>query len=176
MTLELIRLTQPLLDGQCLDLLASVTVKCIAETYQSIIPAEVLATETIELRKYSWAKLLANANNYCLIAKIDNELVGFLASGLDANLDGGFDSHIYSLYVLNAHKRKGIGKLLLRAALAHFQALGSQFTTIGVLAKNRQAIDFYCSQSAVLTKKTQYNWADIKLEQLIYSFDIRGTR
>ena len=72
------------------------------------------------------------------------EVVGFAHGGPAAGDEPDFQGELYSLYLLPAARRRGAGRELLTAVLAHLAADGSSLLA-RVLAENQPVRRFYAA-------------------------------
>lgn len=123
---------------------ASVHHRAWGESYRGIVPDDVLdARAPVEKRALSWAGYLErNAGFVAVACTAQGDVAGFLSCG-EAELHTGADSEIQAIYVLDAHKRRGIGRRLLRAGLDHLRDEGRQMVGLWVLDANAAACRFY---------------------------------
>lgn len=90
-------------------------------------PEQVAAWAPDEIDEQGWAANLAG--RYCLVAVMDDRIVGF------GDLDG--DDHLDYLYVHADHQRCGVGRLLLAALEAEAAQRGAHrvFTEASITAR-----------------------------------------
>lgn len=79
---------------------------------------------------------------FILIAKIDNEIVGFTSIWLD-------DNFLHHLYIKNHFQRRGIGTMLLNLTTKKIDSN----ITLKCLKKNEMAINFYLKNGWKLKSK-----------------------
>ena len=83
-----------------------------------------------------------------LMADLDGKVVGYACIWARVPSDEPDDdprdyAYLGDLLVRNAHRRKGVGRLLLQAAEAYARSAGVHVLRVGVLARNRSARSFY---------------------------------
>jgi GNAT superfamily N-acetyltransferase len=84
---------------------------------------------------------------YCLVAEDDGDLVGFVNGRVDVG-DGllpGAVGEIETCYVVPDARRKGVGRALVDAAIAHCRAAGAGLLRLQVCADDRAAHAFWRS-------------------------------
>ncbi len=151
---------------------ASLHVQCWREAYSAILPTELLATFSTEMRLPMWQAALVNPHRFIMGAYVDAEPVGFVISGPSEEkhiVDQ--DGHLWALYIAASQHRQGIGRALTFAAMQHWLAQGGKTMTIGVLAENMPARAFYESLGAKLLKYSTYNWSGFDLPDCLYILD-----
>jgi ribosomal-protein-alanine N-acetyltransferase len=84
---------------------------------------------------------LALSSAECLLAVEENDVVGFILSELDGPL-----AHIITLDVAEAHRRSGVGSLLLNAAEKSLAAQGARTVLLETAVNNDAAIAFWQSR------------------------------
>ncbi len=92
------------------------------------------------------AKELANPNSHFYFVKQENETVAYMKINVEQaqtepNHHEGLE--IERIYVLNAHKGQGIGKLMIDKAIDLGKALKKKYVWLGVWKENPKAISFY---------------------------------
>ena len=124
--------------------IASVHHRAWGESYRGIVPDDVLdARAPVEKRTLIWARYLErNAGFVAVACTTEGEVAGFLSCGV-AEPHTGADCEVQAIYVLDAHKRRGIGRKLLRAGLDHLRNQAGQTVGLWVLDANEAACRFY---------------------------------
>lgn len=73
-----------------------------------------------------------------LVAREEGRVIGSIVAGYD-----GYRGHINRVAVLESHRRKGVGALLVRAAEARLSALGCTKINLQIRAANHAVASFY---------------------------------
>jgi [ribosomal protein S18]-alanine N-acetyltransferase len=81
---------------------------------------------------------LALASAACLLAVEDDDIAGFILSEVDGPL-----AHIITLDVAEAHRRRGVGSLLLNAAEKNLTAQGVRTVFLETAVDNHAAVNFW---------------------------------
>jgi [ribosomal protein S18]-alanine N-acetyltransferase len=81
---------------------------------------------------------LSLASAQCLLAVEDEDVAGFISSELDGPL-----AHIITLDVAAAHRRSGVGSLLLNAAEKTLSAQGVRTVFLETAVDNHAAVNFW---------------------------------
>ena len=81
---------------------------------------------------------LSLASAQCLLAVEDEDVAGFILSELDGPL-----AHIITLDVAAAHRRSGVGSLLLNAAEKTLSAQGVRTVFLETAVDNHAAVNFW---------------------------------
>ncbi|TXH13919.1 MAG: GNAT family N-acetyltransferase [Gammaproteobacteria bacterium] len=161
--------------------LGSLHVASWLETYNGIMPSEILADQSVEARTEMWCKVLHDPESFnCLsvyVAEYRDHLAGFGSCGRqrdDALADAGFSSEINAIYILRAHQNQGVGRRLMDAMSQSLSASGHASVSLWVLRENAAARKFYESLGGVVVgEKTDdrqgaplievaYGWQDLR--------------
>lgn len=140
------------------------------EAYAGIVPAVVLDSVDIDDRIARWRDYLAG-EGVTFLAEVDGEAAGFIRVGAAAEpVAEGADGHVFALYVLRRHHRKGIGRRLLGLAAAAWLKRGGRALSVGVLTENAPALAFYQGVGGRFVRPETYCWDGHELAQSIYVF------
>ena len=100
---------------------------------------EILVSAFDDFWNYSTLKEeLSNANSYYLVAKLDNEILGF--AGIKYVLN---DADIMNIVVKKSKRKSGIGSLLLKNIIELCKKLNVSTLFLEVNEKNLPAISLY---------------------------------
>ena len=100
---------------------------------------EILVSDFDDFWNYSILKdELSNANSYYLVAKLDNEILGF--AGIKYVLN---DADIMNIVVKKSKRKSGIGSLLLKNIIELCKKLNVSTLFLEVNEKNLPAISLY---------------------------------
>lgn len=142
------------------------------ESYAGIVPAEVLANVDEADRADKWRGYIELPGFLTFLAEVDGEPAGFIHAGpLAKPLVEEADGHIYTLYILVAYHRRGIGRRLLGLAANQWLEQGGRALSVGVLTQNRKARAFYAAMGARFVRNDLYHWDGHALDETIYLFD-----
>lgn len=112
--------------------------------YKNLIPADHLATFTVEKRLAFWREAIDFSDPQILVASEDDQLIGFV--GFDRSRDAGSKSttgEIWAMYVAPEHWGKGMGLALWDGAREGLKEEGCTQVTLWVLLHNERALHFY---------------------------------
>jgi GNAT superfamily N-acetyltransferase len=160
--------------------IAQVNVTTWRTQYRGIVPDDVLDGLDAEARGARMAADLANPERRSRAAVAVDEalpeqpVVGYAWYGPERADDALYTGEIYALYVLDSHQRRGIGRELVRFAVARLVEAGHGALLIWVLNDN-PARAFYAALggqpvreqplqigSAALLE-TAYAWTDMRI-------------
>ena len=151
---------------------ATMHVQCWREAYKDIVPAELLKTFDVSQRLARWQINLENFDRIVIGAFDGDVPVGFVMGGTPRDeLFEGSDGQIEGLYVSASHYRLGIGRKLLIAIAGEWLKRDGRSLTLGVLAENKRARQFYEAMGGRLVKETVYNWSGYELPDCLYVFE-----
>ena len=109
------------------------------------------------------------------VALIHEQVVGWAACGRNRESDSPYASELYTIYLLPAHWRRGIGRLLMKAAVQSLIEHGMGSMILWVLAENWPARHFYetlggqyVSERGIeiggaCLREVSYGWDDLNL-------------
>ena len=124
--------------------IAQVHVLSWQHAYASLLPAEFLATLSVEKRAAMWRESLSAGNPQLLVAEEAGTVDGFIAFGLSRDQDATPASReVWALYLNPSSWSKGVGRALWLAALERMLAQGTKTITLWVIEGNARAIKFY---------------------------------
>lgn len=108
------------------------------EAYAGIVSDEWIAAVSDDERIARWhVHLAAPTRGRRWVALVDDEIVGFAASGPSRDAEPVRDLELWSVYLLEAHARQGIGSALVEASI------GRAAASVWVVTGNVRAQAFY---------------------------------
>jgi ribosomal protein S18 acetylase RimI-like enzyme len=115
------------------------------EAYRTLFPAGALARIEARDRIERWHEHLTRGTSVTLLAVAGGELVGFVDFGMcrDEDVAPGTVGEVMAIYVHPAAWGRGVGSLLMRAALDQLRSDGFAEVVLWVIEGNRRAIEFY---------------------------------
>ena len=119
------------------DGIARVHVQAWHESYAGLVPPEAFEQHSIELRLTQWRTTLADRTRSTLVYENEGAVAGFITGGPIKWTGLPTDSEVASFYLLDAIKRRGIGRALFTAFMALLSERG--FTSCGLLTLNSNA-------------------------------------
>ena len=152
------------------DDLARVHIAAWRETYAGLLPDGYLAAMNTKVHARRWRVQLtrARAGEVVLAAEGAGGLVGYCAGAV-----GGGEAEIFTLYLLRAVQRTGLGRRLLEAAARGLAGQGATSLRLWVLNANHPARGFYERHGGRVAgerpvrgwgghlMETAYRWEDI---------------
>jgi ribosomal protein S18 acetylase RimI-like enzyme len=159
--------------------IASVHVVSWQESYRGIIPNIHLDSLDVAQRTDNWKARLdpKNEGHYVFVAILEGQLCGFVGGGAARSAAQelqDFDGEIYAIYVLQAAKGKGIGRLLMRKMAETLQANEFKKAMLWVLADNPTR-GFYEHLGGQEIKRKIVPIAGVELPEIAYGWqDLRA--
>lgn len=144
-------------------------------TYAGIVPAEYLANLSYERRESRWYETIT-ANepaSSIFVAEVGGNVVGFASGGPERDGDTIYLGELYTVYLLEEHQSRGLGRQLVSAVAQRLLADGFSSMLLWVLEDNHGARRFYESlEGELVGRKTvaiggrdlvevSYGWKDI---------------
>jgi ribosomal protein S18 acetylase RimI-like enzyme len=111
--------------------------------YEGIVPAQFLASLSIQERANMWRTVISEQHGTVLLAVAPYGGVGFISFGPSRDKDGKEKAEVYAIYVLPQFWHNGIGRELLDEAERRLEAQHFIAFTLWVLEKNAPARRFY---------------------------------
>jgi ribosomal protein S18 acetylase RimI-like enzyme len=125
------------------ETIAAIHVRTWQTVYEGIIPAQHLASLSIQERANLWRRVISEQHGSVLLALAPHGEVGFISFGPSRDNDGKEKAEIYAIYVLPEFWNQGIGRELLEAAERSVEDRKFIAVTLWVLEKNTLARRFY---------------------------------
>lgn len=126
--------------------IASIHVQSWQQTYADILPAEGLASLSIDQRTLQWAGWLQAETSpvHVLVAEHNGEVVGFSSWGASGGPDAPEDEvMLFSIYLRPDSMHHGYGSQLLTAIEVDMIASGASSAMLEVLVENAGTRAFY---------------------------------
>jgi len=124
--------------------IAKVHVASWQQAYREILPADYLASLSIEQRRTQWVDAIAAGINTIFVAEIDGEIVGFSCIGPCRDEGAQLtDYEILAIYVDPKYWTQGVGHELWLASRDAALTNGARHISLWVFSENVRAIRFY---------------------------------
>lgn len=149
--------------------IAKVHVDSWKTTYKGIIPDSYLASLSYAKRTALWKKNLTDNQSYIVIAENEKrEIIGFAtALGKQTTDKLEHEGHLTSIYLLDEHQGKGIGKQLLKEVFRYFIRLSIRTVYVAVLEENPTKY-FYEKYGAELAETVEIHIGGKALQEHIF--------
>jgi len=160
--------------------IARVHVDTWRSAYRNLIPDEILAGLSYELRARFWRGQLSNPDfhGYLYVAEHPQSgIVGFASGGPNRDAPNEFQGELYAIYILDRYQRRGVGRRLFQRAARWLWDKGFHSMIVWVLEANPSRA-FYESLGGALVAKRDisirgarltevgYGWRDLSLSNL----------
>ena len=156
--------------------IARVHVQAWRESYPELLPWAAIDARSIETRVNQWRSTLAETDRltFVYLTGLDGAICGFGSAG-DIRWTGlSTASEVSALYLLDAVKRRGIGRMLFRRLLAELAARGFASTGLWVLTQNEPARRFYEAMGGRAGETRIENHGEYVLDEVAYVWDDLG--
>ena len=125
------------------ETIATIHVRTWQSAYEGIMPAQYLASLSIQDRAHLWRRVVSEQRDTVLLALAPHREAGFISFGPSRDKDGKEKAEIYAIYVLSEFWNQGIGRELLEEAERRIKDSNFIALTLWVLEKNLLARRFY---------------------------------
>ena len=123
--------------------IARVHVQAWPESYEGLVPPEAFEHHSLQTRIAQWHATLADPDRSTLLYESDGAVGGFISGGSIKWTGLSTSSEVASLYLIDAFKRRGVGRALMSEFMSVLADRG--FTSCGLwtLSNNATARRFY---------------------------------
>jgi GNAT superfamily N-acetyltransferase len=157
--------------------IARIHVRAWRETYQHLLPAELLASLSESQRTDMWTRILGGKNadkGHVLGAWMDGELAGFVCGGRPRGAVENADSELQAIYVLQAAQKQHVGRELFLALTSRLVTDGCRRMFLWVL-KGNPAAGFYERMGGRPGPAQETNIGGRQYTELSYVFELDET-
>ena len=119
--------------------IARVHVDAWRETYNGILPTEVLEGLSYERREQHWHEVLSDPSSNTILYVLDRVgegIKGFVAVGPERDQVKGYDGELYAIYLLKEVQGQGHGRRLFERGIEALRQKGFQSMVLLVLKDN----------------------------------------
>lgn len=125
--------------------IAQVHVASWREAYRELLPADYLASLSVESRETGWRRDIESGPSRVVVARAeDGRIIGFANFGAcrDADAPAG-RGELWAIYLEPGHWSCGVGRALCARALHELATQGYVSVSLWVMVGNARAIRFY---------------------------------
>jgi ribosomal protein S18 acetylase RimI-like enzyme len=131
--------------------IATIHVRSWQAAYQGIVPAQFLASLSIDQREGMWRQRLEQGATGTWVTEEEGDVLGWISAGPSRDADAvSSTSEVWAIYVDPKHWRRGVGQRLWEEAEAQLRRSGFSDVTLWVLQDNAGALAFYRSNGCVV--------------------------
>jgi len=151
--------------------IANVHVSSWQAAYEKIVPASVLAAQSVEKQEVFWRDALSKNSSGIFVAVAPaNEIVGFVSFGPCRTHNAA--GEIYAIYARPDYFRTGIGRLLWDVARQHLKDAVFRKIIALVITNNHAARSFYehVGFTLVSNSASTFTWQGELLDDVCYEY------
>ena len=123
--------------------IARVHVQAWRESYPDLLPSSEIDARPLETRAAQWRNTLIELDRPTFVAGADGAVAGFVSGGTVMWSGLSTEGEVSALYLIDAIKRRGLGRALFNAMLGELAARGIRSAGLRVLTANAPARRFY---------------------------------
>ena len=155
------------------DGIACVHVQAWRESYRDLMPQAVLDGLSVERRAAQWRGTLGDPNSPAsvYVAVQDGAVCGFGSGGKVRWTGLATEAEISALYLLDAIKRRGVGRRLFRALIRRLGAQGFKSVGLWVLTEHAPARSFYEAMGGRPGERRIERRSELVLDEIAYLWD-----
>jgi len=153
--------------------IARVHVQAWRESYRDLMPQAALDGLSVERRAAQWRGTLGDPNSSACVyvAVQDGAVCGFGSGGKTRWTGLATDGEISALYLLDAIKRRGVGRRLFRALIRRLAAQGFRSAGLWVLTEHVPARRFYEAMGGRSGERRTERRGELVLDEIAYLWD-----
>jgi ribosomal protein S18 acetylase RimI-like enzyme len=152
--------------------IARVHVESWRTTYRGIVADSFLAGLSYQKHEERHRKYMAQPGAVYFVAEFPRGcIVGFLSGGPERSGDLRFPGELYAIYVLDQHRRHGIGSALVRQWATSLRQATLNSALVWVLADNKPAVDFYGRLGGKPLREQMIEIGGASLRELAYGWE-----
>jgi GNAT superfamily N-acetyltransferase len=159
------------------EAIGAVQVASWRSTYRGIVPADYLASMTVEDHSRRWTRLLSQPGNLELTFVVEEHggVVGFAMGGPEREGDRRYRGELYAIYLLEQTQGRGHGRALVDAVAEALLERGTGSMLVWVLRDNLEARRFYEHLGGVFLREHDLDFgAGFTLREVSYGWpDLR---
>jgi ribosomal protein S18 acetylase RimI-like enzyme len=149
--------------------IARVHVESWRSTYAGIVPAEFLASLSVDKREEMWGKMLADEDELMFLAEDETGVFGFACGGKLREALDSYDAELFAIYLLRQSQGKGAGRSLFQALTRSLRAAGYSGMVLWVL-KDNPAVKFYEQMGGKQIAKKPIEIGSAQLEEVAFGW------
>lgn len=156
--------------------MAQVHVFSWQSAYQGLLPAELLANQSIPKRTAQWQQWLSEPGSRQILVlekREDKTIWGFACGGPERTGNPEYTGEIYAIYLLPEAQGQGWGQQLFRRLQRDLIAAGFPRQLVWVLSQNQAACGFYAhlGGQVILERRVTIGEPPTEVEESAYGYD-----
>jgi ribosomal protein S18 acetylase RimI-like enzyme len=159
--------------------IARVHVQAWHESYRGLIPDAAIAALSVERSGRMWADILAQDQQTSVVLVVerasdhnhDHEIVAFGSAGTARGPALGATGEIMAIYLLDAVKRRGLGRSLLTQLLHALAARDHRSAGLWVLVDNYGTRRFYETLGGRMGATRESDDSHVQMREIAYVWD-----
>jgi L-amino acid N-acyltransferase YncA len=155
--------------------IAQIHVQSWQQAYKDLLPKDYLATLSIKERENMWRKTLQAGSPHLLVARVEDEIQGFIAFGSSRDRDAKQDcAEIWATYLAPSAWSKGFGKRMLLGIKDALRQQGFKTLSLWAILGNERAGKFYLNAgfSAEPESIQSFPMGGVELQEIRYVMHI----
>jgi ribosomal protein S18 acetylase RimI-like enzyme len=157
--------------------LAALHTLCWQQAYRDILPADYLASLTVEQRVEMWRANINHPDRFVRCAFVEGIMAGFVSSGPAREAARNHaDGEIYAINVLHHFYGAGVGQALFDASMDEWRGRHGKAIALLVFTKNLRARRFYERNGGVDVGGCETEVNGVKFVERVYRFEMSAGR
>jgi L-amino acid N-acyltransferase YncA len=153
------------------EAIARVHVKAWHESYRGLVPDDLIAALSVERNTRMWSSILGDAKSIVHVVENDDAIVGFACGGPAHSPELGTSGEVSAIYLLDAYKRRGLGRKLFTGLLAALATHGHHSAGLWVLTENHGTRRFYEALGGRAGAKRVASDRPVPMDEIAYVWD-----
>ena len=143
------------------------------DAYKGLLPDDFLANRNLSEKRIEYIEnQIKNKNDICLVAELDNKIIGYCIGGIPRQYADIFCYELRAFYVLPEHQKIGVGKAIFNK----FKEIvsGKPFY-LYTLSANSKAINFYIKNGGkIMPEYTQkLPHPDLEADEILLAYNLK---
>jgi len=156
------------------EAIARVHVQAWQESYRELVPQAAIDARTVETRIAQWQNTLVRLGRATFVVEHDGVISGFASGGGILWTGLPTSCEVSALYLLDAIKRRGLGRGLLGALFGELRARNFTSAGLWVLTGNTPARRFYEAMGGRLGESRLDRRGEFVFDDVAYIWDDVG--
>lgn len=156
--------------------IARIKVDTWRSAYKGILPEDYLNKLDYEEQAQRFGTLISKGkDSFVIVAELDSQIVAFAAAGKERTNEYYYEGEVYSIYVMEEHQKKGIGRQLISHAAKGLTEMGIDSMLVWALEGNPY-IGFYETLQGKYIEKMPFDLVDSDLYLVGYGWKDIGKK